>query len=364
MAKDHYLPAAFIGRFSDETTERRRNRSIWIHNGKANKILVTTPSAVGYKTGLYNLANGTDIDKWSYEDSLNRVLGRISEGKVLSLDDYLRVAVPFVTGLFVRGKEFNKRYEEMPTIKHLAESDLINTDNTNMSRIIRLQRMLAPVTTARWVVLHSTAAQPVISNDLGLTLTKNLANGEIGWAIPLDKQTILGIFPLKRRSIAYYEHCVWTANIEHLYPDPSMFEGINEQIAKSASEFVFGPTRESVAGVQPSITKSAEDLAIVMEAGWNEVFERKEYAAHERDWQYLSAIANLNLNPRNALRYEFKVTDLDIKNKWFPTLYFMPSDRTLSPSGIEFSTNEMYLNMNLINNFEDQEEQGDTDTIA
>lgn len=352
MAKDHYLPAAFIGRFSQDTSGALRNRHIWVNNGKAGKILSTTPSSIGYKKGLYALKNGSDIDKWNYEGLLNRVLTDISNSKQISLDDWLRVAVPFVTGLYARGKEFNKRYEAIPTIKHLTEQNLVNPDNTNGARAMRLQRLLGPVTAARWVVLHSTAKTPIITNDLGLTLTKNLADGDIGWAIPLDRQTVLGIFPRKLRNIGSWDGERWYANIEHLHPVPEVFSGINVEIAKSASEFVFGPTRESVKAVTPASDKKAEDLAIIMEARWNEVFSRKEYVAHAKDWEMLSAIANLNLDIDRALTYNLNLEDLDLKHKWSPPIYFIPANLTPFPSGVGFYHDQMILNLNLIDDFD------------
>src|SRR5947209_6550054 len=115
MAKDHYLPAAFIGRFSQDTLGALRDRHIWVNNGKARKILKSTPASIGYKKGLYNLKDGSNIDKWDYESSLNITLTKISNRQQISLDDWLRIAVPFITGLFVRGKEFNRRYEAIPT---------------------------------------------------------------------------------------------------------------------------------------------------------------------------------------------------------------------------------------------------------
>src|SRR6266702_1208123 len=200
MAKDHYLPAGFIGRFSSDTTGAYRDRRLWTYNSKAGKTLNTAASAIGYKKGLYNLHDGKTVDKWDYEGPLNRVLDDIAQSKEITLDDWVRIAVPFVTGLFVRGKEFNERYENMPLIKGLADN--LNPDNTNGSRILRLQRQLAPVMAARWVVLHN--ADPntaIISNDLGLVLTQDATTKAVGWAIPLDPKTVLGIFPQKMRVI-------------------------------------------------------------------------------------------------------------------------------------------------------------------
>ena len=352
MAKDHYLPAAFIGRFSTNKSKRGRKRPIWVRSSKTDKILHTIPEEIGHEDGLYNLDNGSSIDKWSYESQLNRVLDSVAAGERITLDDYVRVAVPFVTGLFVRGKEFNKRYEAMPTINHLMAAGLLNKDNTNGSRSIRLQRMLAPVMGARWVVLHSNADVPIISNDIGLVRTKDLSNGDFGWAIPLDSRTILGIFPKKFDRIASYESGTWYADIAHEYPDQNIFQTLNQEIGKAANEFIFGATEDSIKNVQISQEKEPLDLAMVMEGGWNKTLSRYEYIAHEYEWYYLAAITNLNLSPDAAIEYRFNMKDVDLAAKWSPPSYIVTLGLSSFSSGIGINGNIMALNLNLLDDFE------------
>jgi len=345
MAKDHYLPAAFIGRFSKKNTGPARNRPIWVNNSRASKVIQTTPSNIGFKRGLYNLSNGKSIDGWGYEQQLNRVLNDIGKGKSISLDDYLRVAVPFVTGLFVRGKEFNVRYENIPTIKHLAESDLINPDNTNMSRAMRLQKMLTPVTSARWVVLHNHSnGIPILSNDLGLVPTMDMLTGDTGWAVPLDASTVLGVFPSKSRHIATFHSGSWWAQIEHVYPDPQMFIGINNEIAKTADEFVFGPTKESVESVVATREKQPDDFAYIMEWSWTKMFTGRELSQYDFHWYYLAGIAHKNVLPEGSKPYRFILEDVGMGEKWSPSIPLLPGDNNAS-TGITFEKNSLYLNL-------------------
>lgn len=345
MAKDHYLPAAFIGRFSKKHTAPARSRPLWVNSHRAGKIIQTTPNNIGFKRGLYNLSNGKNIDKWGYEQQLNRVLNNIGKSKEISLDDYLRVAVPFVTGLFVRGKEFNTRYENMPTIKHLMDSNLINPDNTNMGRAMRLQKMLAPVVGARWVVLHNHAnSMPILSNDLGLVPTVDMLTSDTGWAIPLDAYTVLGIFPSKSRRIATFHSGTWWAQVEHVYPDPQMFIGINNEIAKTASEFTFGPTRKSVEFTVATREKQPDDLAYIMEWSWAKMFTGRELTKYDFHWYYLAAIAHKNVLPEGAEPYRFTLEDVGIGEKWSPSIPLLPGDNNAS-TGIAFEKDSLYLDL-------------------
>jgi hypothetical protein len=47
----------------------------------------------------------------------------------------------------------------------------------------------------RAVWMYSSKAQKLllVSNDLGLGLTQNLENGEVGWAIPIDTNTFRAV---------------------------------------------------------------------------------------------------------------------------------------------------------------------------
>ena len=353
MAKDHYLPAGFIGRFSSDTTGAYRDRRLWIYNSKAGKTLNIAAGAIGYKQGLYDLHDGKTIDKWGYEGPLNGVLDDMVQGKEITLDDWVRIAVPFVTGLFVRGKEFDERYENMPLIKAVAGR--VNPDNTNGSRILRLQRQLAPVMAARWVVLHNVdpGASPFISNDLGLVGTQNGVTKAVGWAIPLDPQTLLGIFPQKIRAIGRYDSGAWCANIEHLSPPAALLQGMNEMIARTSQEFIFGASKADVEAYQQHTGAEAEDkMPIIMEYAWAETFSYKELAAHAEDWRMVASIANLNLSPDQALNHNFSWKDLDIENKWVPPIAFLSINTTAFPSGVGFHNNDMLLNLNLLDDFD------------
>lgn len=352
VVNHHYLPAAFIGRFSLSTTVCMREREVWTYSNRAQKLLLVSAETIGHRKGLYNLADGETVDKWKYEDQLGRVLDSLAHADTMTLDDWIHVAVPFVTGLFVRGKEFNERYESMPGIKGLQQSGLISPDNTNGSRILRLQRQLAPVTAARWVVLHNQGDLSLVSNNLGLMLTQNLENGEAGWAIPIDTKTILGIFPRKFREIAAYRIGRWYANIEHLYPNPTILRDFNRQIACSATEFIFGPDEHSIKPLTKYVDDQGPDLPTLMEAAWANIFSRQELTAHDADWRTVASIANLNLAPDAALEHKFSVSDLDLKNKWFPPMLFLSANLTAFPSGVGFHNDKMYLYLSLMDDFE------------
>src|SRR5665213_2879711 len=139
----HYLPAGFLGRFSSEagSTLRERKLSV-IQEGKVQSIRAED---IGCAPNLYLLQGSQKLepdtvdDVWSlYETNLDSAINELCnpKQKTIPANTWLRVLVPFVTGLFVRGPEFTERYESRPGLKEIYEKgnfadDAWKSDNTN-----------------------------------------------------------------------------------------------------------------------------------------------------------------------------------------------------------------------------------------
>jgi hypothetical protein len=238
----HYIPANFLGRFSPDVDGRLRERSVWVLEARQQHARLSPTEQVGCEDNLYELHSqqvlnqkGPSIidDAWGgYEQRLGPALDEISkEGKregrlqTISAKTWLRVLVPFVASLFVRGREFSARYGNRMSRIYATESfrdPKQQSDDTNVSRIMELQRLLAPVMSARWMVMHTRSDHPVITNELGFTLFRPPdGSSDLGIAIPLGPHTILGLiptWPVEGRS-----RCImkdrgtgqWRAVIEH-----------------------------------------------------------------------------------------------------------------------------------------------------
>jgi hypothetical protein len=90
--------------------------------------------------------------------------------------------------MFVRGRDFGNRFEQRAEVQ---ASGVSSEDNTNGARLLELAGLLAPVTCARWVVLHKAGNESFIVNDLGLMLTRDLGIGQDRFAIPTGRRTVL-----------------------------------------------------------------------------------------------------------------------------------------------------------------------------
>lgn len=111
MAKQHYLPAAFLAGFSeDETTLPRRRRRL-IQGDKKTLTCCTVPAArVASLHDIYTLQKDPEnhpdpIDKsWKgYESKLLKCINELTIGTVGALY-WAGVLVPFVASLFRQGR--------------------------------------------------------------------------------------------------------------------------------------------------------------------------------------------------------------------------------------------------------------------
>lgn len=203
MAKDHYIPAAFIGRFSADKEGPLRQRKVAVlrQTGEAH---LQQAQSIGFANNFYTIPDTPDrsIDPlWGkIEQPLPQALNELEKEEWVSTSMWLRTLVPFVASVFVRGREFNERYRNRPAadaLIHVAGKDALTPGTLNMSRVMELQRLLPNIMYCTWVITHFPSAYSCISNDLGFFPSADGLTGENVMAIPLSSSTILSLLPSK-----------------------------------------------------------------------------------------------------------------------------------------------------------------------
>lgn len=293
MARDHYLPAAVLGRFSNETTQPARKRNLFV--GREGKVFSARAENFAFVNGLYDVSStglwsapgkddprSVDPALTGYEAGLPKVLSSLEKGEQLLLQPWLRIAVPFVTAMFVRGPDFSHRFESRPVV---ALSGVSSRENTNRARWLEFSQLVALVVGARWVVLHTSGFEPLITNDLGLVPIFDSSLKQPGFAVPVGQRTLLGVFPQPARTVALYTGGRWRAVIEHHHLDSAGVNSLNQRIARCATEWIVGGQRALVARlVQMVGGGNIIDPLAVMEA-WP--FDNKTKVAHDLEWHRL-----------------------------------------------------------------------------
>lgn len=291
MARDHYVPASVLGRFSADTGNRTRERRLVV--GRRGKVFLAKAEDIGFVNGLYDVRStgvwfppGVDdpgsVDGMitGYEPELPAVLDLLEAGERVRVRAWLRVLVPFVAAMFVRGRDFGARFDERGVVK---ASGVSSRENTNGARLLEMQRLLALVVCARWVVLHQAGHESFIVNDLGLMPTRDLGLQQNGFAIPIGRGSVLGIFPRQTRTVAWYDDG-WQSVVEHRLVDTIEVSAFNRSMAQGATEWIAGAERDVIQRNVKHLAAEPVDPVMVMER-WP--FDHRTRVTHDQDWHRL-----------------------------------------------------------------------------
>jgi tetratricopeptide (TPR) repeat protein len=319
MPRHHYLPASFLALFSlDSETIPSRNRKLIIGDLKQNNLFSDTAEDVGCIKNLYHLFEvGTKPELienlWAqYETSLPSAIAQLI-GATLDGETWARILVPFVTGLFVRGPDFENRFNRR--IKAYG-IEAVSKDNTNGARLLEFQRLLAPVITAKWIVIRVNGDGHLITNDLGYAPYANPPTGDRGIAIPLGLRHVLAISPLSERTIVYVDKGKWTPAIDYVDIPPNNHHGLNRAIAGAAQRFIFGPDEASI-GFHLS-TRPIQSLSIEPESlGFIPPHLARAY---EFTWHRLVSV--LRKNPFDKSSRDFSIDWKIVEDGWHPLVIF------------------------------------------
>lgn len=248
MAKHHYLPATFLAGFSaDQRTSPRRKRRLWIGDLQEGRKFSTTAENVAAIGNLYTLVE-TQADPdlieqvWTgYEGRLDQAIDLLGSGR-LDAKTWIRVLVPLVAGMLVRGPDFDRRFEQRLRALGLDPAgEYVSADNVNGARLLELQRLLGPVAVADWTVVRVTGGEPLITNDLGYALFKYRGTSDFGIAIPLNRYFVLNIVPKMEREVVRADSGTWVPIMGYTVNPPTDQENLNQATSSLAQRFIFGP---------------------------------------------------------------------------------------------------------------------------
>lgn len=303
MANDHYIPASLLGRFSTDNISRARERKVWALKRGEQKAQHKKAEKYGSRQDFYDLLMTQHahmprvVDKtWlAYENHLGSVLEILRTNTSRSAIDahsWLTVLVPFVASLFVRGPDFNERYEARLGMKeiynHIAKEEPdYPRDNTNMSRLMEFQRLLAPIIAASWTVLHTGEKLPLLINERGYTLYRPNGLDQLGWFIPVGYDMAFAIWPTRvnhgRAIIVDTGIAKWKAILEHRTISDEDTKVFNRAIAGVASEFIVGPSETSVS----TLIKELQHKPLPAEYVYHNPPPGAVLRLHEHSWHYL-----------------------------------------------------------------------------
>jgi hypothetical protein len=264
LAKDHFIPASLIARFSEDSAGAARSRKVWALRANGSRAEVRAES-IGYSNRLYDVdedmfpthgARAVD-DVWgSYEPDLSRVLDRLIDGSVTAAE-WIDVLVPFVAASFARDRGYQTRVKGRLSRGGLVEAlpgELDRTDhileksNIAINRVMEMERFAARALACSWVV-HEVDDDLVLQDvGYGFELVNEFPD-VMATLFPVGRRHVLMLTPCPVRWILTMSGGEWRPVISHVRSEcPS--EWLNRALANTAQDFVVG-SRSAVGHVEP-----------------------------------------------------------------------------------------------------------------
>lgn len=250
--RQHYLPARFLARFSVDPNPDPRRRTLFVGQRPPGRTFQTVAERAGFVRGLYD----DQLDEiWQgYEGPLPGALDQLSDGDTREIDaeTWLRVLVPFAAALLLRGPDFEERFAERPVIKALGDRMQGRPD----PRPFELQRLLAPVLAARWLVIHTQEDELLLTSDTGWAPFIEPTRKRVACAIPLDTRTVLALVPNAIRTVFVWNTSRWMTPVQQVTLAKDDYHIFRQNLADFASRQVFGPSSATIESVRENLDAS------------------------------------------------------------------------------------------------------------
>jgi len=222
---------------------------LFVGDKKENNVFEAPANKILTKKDFYTLQdfpqNPLIIDDsfLQYESKLINALEELINRTIL-FSTWVEVLVRFVTNLFIRTEDFNKRFEERILLLGLEKRN--SSDNTNLARMMEFQRLASSIISAEWTVYETVGGTPLIMNDLGYALSQNRESRKVNVAVPISLNHVLVIDPNYRRAIGISKDHQWWPLIRYGTLLKDEHNDLNKALDNIAMRFICGPNKQVV----------------------------------------------------------------------------------------------------------------------
>jgi hypothetical protein len=348
MSLQHYIPAGFLGRFSsDVTIKSNRDKVIAVADLAKDKAVFQTKAAgIGGINNFYDIVNMPGDPKrldrsWNgYEVSLNVAIDSTIKG-TLDAVSWSRILVPFITGLMVRGPEFDTRYMQRPIVAALSSfHDAPN--HITMARVFEMQRLLGPILTGEWYIAKTSGNIPLITNDVGFVPFLHKESHKCGAAIPVDQRHVIVVVARTTGRVLTKVNEVWYPLICPVDLEDADNHGINVSVAKGARRFIYGGSVTEVEQYRSYFDSS--DLATIEPAhmGFVSGLNSRD---HEFTWHRLISFLYDATKSGSYKNFPIDWAALDDDNFWSPLMMVPLEARPFCPTSITQEENAIVVDL-------------------
>jgi len=260
MPRQHFLPAALVGRFSAATSYPVRERPVWVCRRDSAEPYVQKADNVAALEDFYTVevspfvgdergARPFAIDEmWSHiEQSLNEIVDAADAAVTTRIVEAGKWAmfIEFLSQVLARTPDFDRRFAE----RFAGTGDLLDLaasrDNINAVRLIEIQRMRAAFLYGRWYFVRF-PNESLVQNDRGYAGTADKDTGATGCLFPLRHDlavTVLNsVEPIELSVIGDTYYVPVGSNVF----DADDAASVSLLIAASAGSEIFGPSKHVV----------------------------------------------------------------------------------------------------------------------
>ena len=351
--RQHYLPASFLGNFSKQEHGSRRKRMIVVGDKRGKRCFRAAAGKVAAEKDFYTVQGQNDpvfLERiWAgYENRLARAIEELVEESIDALT-WAGVLVPFVSSLLVRGPDFGERFEaRLKSV--LPEGMEVPKDNTNLARSLELQRLLAPILAAQWIVAEAQGAGSLITNDMAFAGFRAPQTGEVGLAVPLSRRHVLQLVPTRKRVVATAKGGRWLPEIEYRRLSPGNHLQFNAVMAIWARRFIFGPDE---ATVSTYLHKSGTTAAPVPDPGTLGSPGGRLARVHEFTWHHLISVLTKSPDDANAWNFSPILDYKAIASVW-KLMVVIPLTSPMFPPGLSREGNSIIVDLYDVEGLTDQ----------
>ncbi len=251
MPRQHFLGAAFLGGFSLDRTVPARGRSLWARRRPGqDDAYQTNADSVAWRRDIFTTAD-TRAGAWD----------------PLTVDRHLGMTDPRIA------------LGEPPPVLAMGHAD-----NTNIARVLEMQRLLSPVMRADWALVLNRSNVPLITSDLGYTPMTDLSKGRNGYAVPLriDAALVL-VSPGSEPAAARQAVQPQATRIVRSPLGTEEVRSLNSNVAIVCRGEVYGATRDVVEAVDlsgPPVQIPGPAAGLIIPPGF-------DLWRHDQEWMHV-----------------------------------------------------------------------------
>lgn len=275
MARDHFIPAAFLGRFSSDEGHPSRRRRLTVLRPQSLRPHHARAETIGSVKYLYDVDFDTSISQYGahfvdalwgeYEARLPTALDMLAEG-TCDLDHWINVLVPFVASLLVRDRWYSERLANAHRRDNAElglEDFILDDTNLNLNRIIGRNRFMGRLLVSEWGV--SETSHDLCTSDLGYAFVVDQVGHEgtawdrVSVLVPVSRRTLLVIRPEPSVRVLERHGGRWGRRLNKFNTDSLDAAEVNALIARCAQDFIAG-SEQAVSSVDSAlIAKNSPD---------------------------------------------------------------------------------------------------------